>query len=507
MLKPLLMDLYVSTIDSGSRAAWILFLELNVKFNLHKINSNQTLDFGHLPTGWPILKDNAFFVVEANTVLRYIAEKLDLQGKYYPKDLALRTKIDMILDWSQHHLIPATETLLEVGTSYYSPKTFQFVSEKRQQASVEEIGTVMKSYFDVLREMEKLFLRDSIYLTGDTITIADIRVACEILYSRVFNVDFSPYPNVFVWLSKVQAQLPSWDLVHDDFEKFIQECIRQQKLNLAHEQKVKKHGKDAAGGNRQPDVYHTVFFQKAPEEVWKMFAEPNLWASGKESEFSDKPGGKFSYHDSIEGTNLYIQANHRLLQSWRHADWPPGKNSTVRINIEPEGHGSTKLIMLQQDVPPNFIKKTDELWNLQFWKPMGGVLVRNILQQIFFDNLSPHTIYILMTDSQACSKLTKTKCEIGRGTGTEINLLDGTMTGKNVELITDVKIVQQLEFSVEGWPTGHESTLKLEISRVAGGTTVVHTQENVPVGNFRQIAELWDKSFWKKMQRWTEDAI
>ena len=102
----------------------------------------------------------------------------------------------MILDWSQHHLIPATETLLEVGTSYYSPKTFQFVSEKRQQASVEEIGTVMKSYFDVLREMEKLFLRDSIYLTGDTITIADIRVACEILYSRVFNVDFSPYPNV-----------------------------------------------------------------------------------------------------------------------------------------------------------------------------------------------------------------------------------------------------------------------------------------------------------------------
>lgn len=276
-------------------------------------------------------------------------------------------------------------------------------------------------------------------------------------------------------------------------------------MNQAHDQKIKKHGKDAAGGNKQPDVYHTVYYQKPPEEVWKMFTQPKSW-TGKECDFSEKAGGKFTYYDNIiEGTNLYIQTNKRLLQSWRQNDWPSGKSSTVRINIEPDGNNGTQLILLQQDIPPSFIKKTDELWNSLFWKPMGGVLVRNILQQIFFDNLSPHTIYMLMTDSQACSKLTRTKCEIGRGVGTEISLLDNTMIGKNIELITDVKVVQNLQFSIESWPTGHVSTLTLEISRVAGGTTVVHTQENVPVSSFRQIVDLWDKSFWKKMQRWTED--
>lgn len=65
MLPPKYMDLYVSCIDAGSRAAWILFLELGVKFNLHKINSNQTLELGHLPSGWPILKDDSYFVAEA----------------------------------------------------------------------------------------------------------------------------------------------------------------------------------------------------------------------------------------------------------------------------------------------------------------------------------------------------------------------------------------------------------------------------------------------------------
>ena len=307
------------------------------------------------------------------------------------------------------------------------------------------------------------------------------------------------------WYVKVQKSLKGWERVHEEFEAFVVECVKQQKLNQAHDQKMKKHGKDAAGGNRQPDVYHTVYFQKPPEEVWAMFVQPDTWA-GSKSEFTEKPGGKFSYFEIVEGTNLYIQTNHRLLQSWRHTDWPTG-SSTVRIHIEPEGQNGTQLILLQQDIPRTCIKKTDELWNAQFWKPMGGVLVRNILQQIFFDNLSPHTVYSLMTDSQTCSRLTKTKCDIGRGIGTNVSLLDGTLTGKNVDLVTDVKVVQQLQFTIEGWPTGHYSTLTLEISRVAGGTTIVHTQENVPVCNFRQVVDLWDKSFWKKMQRWTEDVV
>lgn len=148
-----------------------------------------------------------------NTVLRYIATKLDLSHSYYPQDIETRTKIvcltnkillknknlryfqDLFLDWSIHHFLPATCAILEIGTTY-SPHTYQFVSEKRHQPTVEEIGNVTKGYIDVLREMEKLFLQNTEFLAGDEITIADISAACEIMFARVFNIDFTPYPHV-----------------------------------------------------------------------------------------------------------------------------------------------------------------------------------------------------------------------------------------------------------------------------------------------------------------------
>ena len=108
----------------------------------------------------------------------------------------------MVLDWSSQHLTPATNSVLEIGTSY-SPTTYQFVSEKRYQPSVDEIGSAMKGYIEVLREMEKLFLQKTPYLASDDITIADIQVACQLMFSQVFNIDFSPYPKVwkhFLWI-------------------------------------------------------------------------------------------------------------------------------------------------------------------------------------------------------------------------------------------------------------------------------------------------------------------
>ena len=64
MLPPRVIDLYVFPVDAASRAAWILFIHLKVKFKLHKINSDETLELGHLPPGWPILKDKEFYVVQ-----------------------------------------------------------------------------------------------------------------------------------------------------------------------------------------------------------------------------------------------------------------------------------------------------------------------------------------------------------------------------------------------------------------------------------------------------------
>jgi hypothetical protein len=64
MLPPRLVDLFVFPVDAGSRAAWVLFMQLGAKFALHKINQDETLELGHLPPGWPVLKDQSVFVIQ-----------------------------------------------------------------------------------------------------------------------------------------------------------------------------------------------------------------------------------------------------------------------------------------------------------------------------------------------------------------------------------------------------------------------------------------------------------
>ena len=64
MLPPILLKLYAVPIDSGSRAVMLFFEQLGVKFQLCKFDENATSELGHLPSGWPILRDNTFYVFE-----------------------------------------------------------------------------------------------------------------------------------------------------------------------------------------------------------------------------------------------------------------------------------------------------------------------------------------------------------------------------------------------------------------------------------------------------------
>ena len=255
------------------------------------------------------------------------------------------------------------------------------------------------------------------------------------------------------WNNRVKGEMKGWEGAHGDFAEFIEECKLFQQQQKESNQKLKKHGKDATGGNRPPDISHTVYFQTSRDQLMEMITS-EAFLSQKfctDCRFGLKSGSSFSYYDgNISGTNLYISDNNsnnecKILQSWRQNDWPKGKFSTVRLNLEKGDvtnplDMSTQLQLAQNDVPPIFVKRTEELWDSKFWKPLGGILVRNILQQIFFENLSPHLCYNLLTDSALCSRMTRSKCEIGRGIGSDISYFDSFIVGKNFELVTDQKV-------------------------------------------------------------------
>lgn len=423
-----------------------------------------------------------------------------VDGLYPTESIAKQCQVDSFLDWCCARLKISTERALELVTEFVPTKGLRLGKGlRRRSVNMEEVGSAFKLYLSDLKVLEETFLATNAYVTGESLTIADLVACCLLEYSRVLDVDFAAFPRVEKWREEVKSHLECWASGHQEFERFVEHCEEQKKIQKARERNVKKHGKDATGGNRAPDVCQTVYFQKPATEVFASLTDAGVFTemTAMECEINCKPGGTFRFGDVVSGANLYIDPDGRkLLQSWRAAEWPANKFSTVRISVDVADNG-TQLTLTQQDVPQSFVKKTDLLWNVQFWRKLGGVLVRNILQQVLFENISPHTVYQVFTDSQAAARLTRSKCDVGRGVGSTFSYLDGAITGKMTQLITDVKILQ--DWRCSDWPTGHLSTLTLDIKRVAGGTAVIHSQANVPVDKYRQVRDLWDRTFWKKM--------
>jgi activator of HSP90 ATPase len=123
-------------------------------------------------------------------------------------------------------------------------------------------------------------------------------------------------------------------------------------------------------------IRQSVLFRAAPREVYEalMDSKKHTRFSGETARISRKIGGKFkAYGDYIEGVNLELVANKKIVQSWRGSDWEPGHFSTVTFALSKVQSG-TKLSFAQVGVPERFHKDIRQGWKDYYWKPMKAML-------------------------------------------------------------------------------------------------------------------------------------
>jgi len=503
MLPPFRMKLHFFPVDAASRAIWIVCQEFDIPFDLIKIefqnSEHLTSKFTEINPNHtvPVLQDEKVILYHGHTIVRYLANKFNLI-QLYPVDPVERARVDLYLDWHTTHLKKTSDSALE-HVAGFSVWNFSFSSEPT--VDMDKAASSIKSYVESLNYLEAYFLDKSDFICGDRVSIADIVAATEITYHRLLNADLTQFPKVLQWYERVSNSFQQWKSCNLDFDKFIVAAVEQAKKQQEQAQKIFKKGRDAKGGSKPPDICHTVYFQEPPHETFMKLTDGAYLTktTGLNCTYTPSNAGKFSYaNEQITGSNLVFVQDVMVLQSWRMSEWPQGRTCTTKFVLAAV-EGGSELTLTQSDVPEQFIKKTDEWWLTNFWKPVEGVLTRNIVQQVFFENASSHEIYEMLMDSAKLAKFTKTKCEMGRGVGSEFELFDGQITGKTVELVTDAKIVQKMRF--HDWPPNHHSTVTIEIKRVAGGTDLVFSQTSVPVDKYRAVVDNWEKNIWRKMQR------
>ena len=128
---------------------------------------------------------------------------------------------------------------------------------------------------------------------------------------------------------------------------------------------------------------------------------------------------------------------------------------------------------------------------------------KSIEQEIII-KATPHEIYEVFMDAKKHSKLTESKVKVSREVGGSFSIYEGALSGKNVELIQDKKIVQTWRGGGENWLKGYHSTITLELEPVDNGTILKFTHIDIPEGAYESVKEGWDTYYWEPLKKMLE---
>ena len=126
---------------------------------------------------------------------------------------------------------------------------------------------------------------------------------------------------------------------------------------------------------------------------------------------------------------------------------------------------------------------------------------KNIRQSVSFKAV-PHRVYELLMDSRKHTRFTGAPARISRRPGGKFTAFDSYISGVNIELVPDKRIVQAWRGT--DWPDGHYSLVFFSLDKVREGTRLTFIQIGVPEKELKGISAGWREFYWKPMKKMLE---
>jgi uncharacterized protein YndB with AHSA1/START domain len=123
-------------------------------------------------------------------------------------------------------------------------------------------------------------------------------------------------------------------------------------------------------------IHQEVVFPVSPERVYEALIDSRKHAefTGAPATISREAGGEISTHGGvIQGRNIELVPNRRIVQAWRVKDWEEGLYSVVRYEFKPEG-SNTRLVLDHTAFPDAEKSHLESGWHAQYWEPLGKYL-------------------------------------------------------------------------------------------------------------------------------------
>jgi glutathione S-transferase len=207
------MKLYLNSVSTTSRPVLLFLAEHDMPVEIVPISlrggEHLTPESAALNPNKsvPTLQEGDFVLTECSAILKYLAEKTN--SRTYPKDLKARARVNEAMDW--------------FNTGFY--RTWVMASSIHRSCRIIFANPVTQA--DVLRRgqeraaarlavLDNHWLRDSNFLCGSGLTIADYLGSCYVAIAEWVSFDLTLYGNILHWMSAMKAR-PSGEKTHRDW--------------------------------------------------------------------------------------------------------------------------------------------------------------------------------------------------------------------------------------------------------------------------------------------------
>uniref|UniRef100_A0A0K8TQ48 Putative glutathione s-transferase n=1 Tax=Tabanus bromius TaxID=304241 RepID=A0A0K8TQ48_TABBR len=213
MPKPIL---YYAKLSPPSRAVMLTAKEIGVDLELKAINlikgEHLTPEFIKINPQHtiPTLDDNGIIVYDSHAICSYLVEKYAKSDKLYPKDLVKRAEVDARMHYDSGFLFARLRFL-------YEPILYHGSTD----CSIDKIAYIQKTY-----DTMEAFLKDSQYLCGQDLTIADFCCIATISsMDDVAPIDPTKYPKLLAWMKRLSG-LPYYSSLNEEGAVELKELFK-----------------------------------------------------------------------------------------------------------------------------------------------------------------------------------------------------------------------------------------------------------------------------------------
>lgn len=119
-------------------------------------------------------------------------------------------------------------------------------------------------------------------------------------------------------------------------------------------------------------LHDEIVLKASPQRIYELLLDSKQFSqlTGSPAEIDPRPGGAFStFGKLIEGRNIELVPNQRIVQAWRPTAWEPGLYSIVRFELKPH-NSETTIVLDHTGFPEGDYAHLEWGWNSHYWQPL-----------------------------------------------------------------------------------------------------------------------------------------